>query len=201
MYRVKGDEELYLIELKVYPEPSNWHAYTLYVDGERPIYRDKRPILFFHPKHAGKALAESNCGAMKIKTRPRTDVRVHDFYQSLRDLENPRKKTTNGGMLLDCLILLDDYCHDTMDIQKKWKTWMPPQPPSEEKPKYKTKLLPEWIPDEYDVYRKIFAAFDYFMFSTKIDPHFHEVGYGRIELVKAMKYLIGDIVTKAVYIP
>lgn len=77
---------------------------------------------------------------------------------------------------------------------------MPPQLPSDEEPKYKIKLLPEWIPDEYDFYRKIFVAFDYFMFNTKIDPHFEEVGYGRMELVRAMKYLIGDIATKAVFI-
>jgi len=200
MYRVKGDEELYLIELKVYPESSNVHIFTLYIGNDRPIYRGKSPILFFHPKHAKKALEESTCGASKIKTLPRKVECVYNFYQAFQDLENPRKKKTTGGELLNCLILLNDYCYDTIDIMKKRKQWITPPTPSKEKSEYMVKFLPEWIPEEYDFFRKIFAAFDYFMFDTKIDPHFQEVGYGRMELVKAMKYLIGDIVTRAVYV-
>jgi len=202
MYKVKGNEELELIELKIYPDSSNLHVYTLYIYGDdsRPIYRNKSPILFFQPKNVEKALAESNCGASKIKTLPKKVVGTYDFYQAFRDLGNPRKKYTTGATLLNCLILLDDYCHDTMDIKKKWKTWMPPQPISNEEPRYMIKLQPEWIPNEYDFYRKIFAAFDYFMFSTEIDPYFQEAGYGRMELVRAMKYLIGDIVTRAIYV-
>ena len=200
MYRIKGNEELNLVELRIHPESSNSHIYMLYVDGERPIYHNKSAILFFDPKNAGKALANSNCGASKIKNVPRKVECVYDFVQSFRDLENPRKNHTRHAKLLNCLILLSDYCHDTMDIRKKWNTWMPPQPVSNEESKYKIKLLPEWIPDEYDFFRKLFAAFDYFMFSTKIDPHFQEVGYGRMELVRAMKYVIGDIATTAVYV-
>jgi len=214
MYSVQGDEELYIIEIKTYSSESNFHLYTLYIENERPIYCDNKMIFFFDIACAERALIHSNCGAAIIKSIPKEKDCTFDFYEVLHILEDINEKFVYNAELLDCLNLMEDYCFDTMDFwtdeHKERQPFAQEILSSQEKlmssdndkePEYMVPISPqESIKDEYDFFRKIFAAARYFFTETEIDRHFQEVGYDRIELIKAMKYLIGDIATSAVFI-
>jgi hypothetical protein len=210
MYTVQGNEELYIHELKIYPIESHIHVYTLYVGGERPVYYNNSMILFFDVNCAGKALLCSNCGAALIKSVPKDKSFTFDFYEVLQTLSNPSEEHVRNSMLLDCLNLMEDYCFDTMDfwtdehkthVSQTEKNIKKIQPGTGNEPVYMTPISPlESIKDGFDFFRKIFSAARYFFTETDIDQHFRDVDYDRKELVKAMKYVIGDVATSAIFI-
>jgi hypothetical protein len=208
MYQVIGNEELYIIEIGIGQCLTDKHIYTLYVDGERPIYHNEHPIFFFNINDAEKALDMANCGARKLCTIPKQLDSIYDYYLILQMLEDTSQKNTPDAMLLDCLNLLEDYCFDTMDV------WTDLKKEHDQRAKttsryelnpneivYKVPIVPtDDIKDEYDFFRKIFSAARYFFTDTDIDQHFINEGYGRDELVKAIKYLIGHIVISSIYV-
>lgn len=208
MYTVQGDEKLYILEIKTYPSKSNFHLYTLYIGNERPIYYDNKIIFFFNVDCTEKALLHANCGAETIKSVPQDEICVFDFYEVLQILQNPTERYVKNSMLLDCLNLMEDYCFDTMDfwtdehkahISQAEENYKKIEP--EDEPVYMQPISPqESIKDEFDFFRKIFAAARYFFTEKDINHHFQKIDYDRIELVKAMKYLIGDIAMSATYI-
>jgi len=208
MYSVQGNEELYIIEVKTYSSDSNFHVYSLYIGNERPIYHNNKMVFFFDIACAERALMCSNCGATAIRSIPKEKNYTFDFYEVLRILENVDEKFVCSSELLNCLNLMEDYCFDTMDFwtdehkkQNLSVQEMVKQPDNDEEPKYMVPISPqESIKDEYDFLQKIFAAARHFFTDTDIDRHFQEAGYDRIELLKAMKYLIGEVATSAVFV-
>ncbi|MDR2643840.1 MAG: hypothetical protein LBC74_13740 [Planctomycetaceae bacterium] len=206
MYQVTGNEMLHIIELKIYPETTNTHIYTLYVGDERPIYYNNNPILFFDLANAGKALNNSNCGSRSILEIPDDVYCVFDYYSVIKLLENSNIKSVVNAELLDCLNLLTDYCFDTMDFwtdSKKEKDFLADKThklnPDEIVYKVPVSFNTD-IKQEYDFVKKVFAAAFYFTTETNIDQFFINENYERCELVKAIKFLIGHIATSVVII-
>jgi hypothetical protein len=208
MYQITGNETLYIIELKIYPNTNNVHLYTLYVGDERPIYHNSNPILFFDLVNTKKALNISNCGSQKILAIPDDVYCVFDYYSVIKLLENSTIKNVNDAELLDCLNLLTDYCFDTMDFWTESKKERDrksdlnqKQYSDEDEIQYMAPVSFETdIKEEYDFVKKIFSAAFYFTTSTDIEQYFLNTGYKRCELVHAIKFLIGHIATSAVYV-
>jgi hypothetical protein len=203
MYKISGEETISIIELKIYPDDSNLHVYSLYVDAERPAYRNKCPIIFFDLSNTKRAINFANCGAETLKNVSDKLI-VFDFYRVLRDLENPRKKKTQDSQLLNCLNLIEDYCIDTMNIWKKSSKSKKIAKQQNNKInntiQYKIPVDLDSIPVEYDFFRKIFAATFYFFNNRDIDQHFIEQGYDRNELIKSIKMIIGMVMLSAFYV-
>jgi hypothetical protein len=201
MYKISGEETVFIIELKIYPDNSNFHVYSLYVGAERPIYRNKCPIIFFDLNNTRKAINSANCGAERLKYVS-DELIIFDFYRVIKDLENPRKKKTTDSQLLNCLNLIEDYCFDTMDIGSSTNqaTTKKKEFAIDDITQYKTPISPSSIPLKYDFFRKIFVATFYFFNHKDIDKHFNEQGYGREELIKSIKIIIGTIAVSAFYI-
>jgi hypothetical protein len=203
MYKISGDETIFIIELKIYPDNSNWHIYSLYVGAERPAYRNKCPIIFFDLNNTRKAINSANCGAERLK-KVSDELIIFDFYRVIKDLENPRKKKTTDSQLLNCLNLIEDYCFDTMDIgnisNQSKTTSKKKEFTIENTTQYKTPISSNSIPLKYDFFRKIFAATFYFFNHKDIDKHFHEQEYGREKLIESIKIVIGTIAVSAFYI-
>jgi hypothetical protein len=209
MYQVIGNENLNIIEICIGQHHDHGqHIYMLYIEGERPIYFDNRPIFFFRTDLdiIEKALNLSNCGANKITVVLEEIYYEYDFINLLQSLENSALKYTPDSRIVNCLNILMDYCFDTMDF------WTEEKRTREEQRKLKQMQHPNEIQymepvsfntdikQEYDFVKKIFSAAFYFATATDIDQHFVNEGYDRSKLIQAIKYLVGHIVMSAVYV-
>jgi hypothetical protein len=207
MYQVTGNENLNIIEICI-DQYHKQRIYTLYIEDERPIYFDNRPIFFFRTDLdvIEKALNLSNCGASKITVVLDDIYCEYDFADLLQSLENSALKYTPDSKIVSCLNILMDYCFDTMDFWTEEKKTREEQRKAKQKQhsdeiQYMTPVsFNTDIKQEYDFVKKIFSAAFYFATATDIDKHFADEGYDRNKLIQAIKYLVGHIVTSAVYI-
>ena len=204
MYEIVGNENLEIAAFQFSPYESRLSMCTLYVDGERPIYYNNSMIFFFSIENAPRALSLSNCGAKQIKEIPDKIDYCFDFGTVIRILEDFSISSVSDAMMLDCLDMLGDYCFDTMDFwtpEKKERDKIQKNRPPSDTEEYMVPI--DWntdIRDDCDFVRQILSASAHFLAYKEIEPHFLEKEYNRKDLVVTMKYLIGDIVTSAMYV-
>ena len=195
MYIPNGSETLYITELTLGNRDSRAGFLFLNLDGERPVYRDRRIILFSDVQDAGKALRCSNCGAGILTRVPDEIENEIDFALALEDLaESIReagKPIQNAGNFLDCLQFLMDIYFDTIHPAAA-------QPAAKTAPgNLKTPVSPEEIPDRF--YRILFCASQFFMFETNLQAFSDETGIEATDLRDAFKYALGDLMTNAYF--
>lgn len=195
MYIPNGSETLYITELTFGNRDSRAGFLFLNLDGERPVYRDRRIILFSDVQDAEKALRCSNCGAGILTRVPDEIENEIDFALALEDLaESIReagKPIQNAGNFLDCLQFLMDIYFDTIHPAAA-------QPAANTVPgDLKTPVSPEEIPDRF--YRILFCASQFFMFETNLQVFPDETCFEATDLLDAFKYALGDLMTNAYF--
>lgn len=195
MYIPNGSETLYITELTFGNRDSRVGFLFLNLDGERPVYRDRRIILFSDVQDAEKALRCSNCGAGILTRVPGEIENEIDFALALEDLtESIReagKPIQNAGNFLDCLQFLMDIYFDTVHPAAA-------QPAANTAPgDLKTPVSPEEIPDRF--YRILFCASQFFMFETNLQVFPDETCFEATDLLDAFKYALGDLMTNAYF--
>lgn len=196
MYIPNGSETLYITELTFGNRDSRAGFLFLNLDGERPVYRDRRIILFSDVQDAEKALRCSNCGAGILTRVPDEIENEIDFALALEDLaESIReagKPIQNAGNFLDCLQFLMDIYFDTIHPAAA-------QPAANTAPgDLKTPVSPEEIPDRF--YRILFCASQFLMFETNLQVFPDETCFEATDLLDAFKYALGDLMTNAYFL-
>jgi hypothetical protein len=112
-HRPHEHEELALIALRVTPYHEGYQFYTLLAvggDNERPLTVDGSIIFFTDPKAASKAL-ELDASMASLGPAPKHLESVCDIAEALY-LVNSQDADPHG-MLLDCLLMLDDLVRAT----------------------------------------------------------------------------------------
>jgi hypothetical protein len=89
---------LYLVGFRIDPDIETPQMYTIYVDDDRPILCDNRPILFSRPELAQTALIRSNCGASMLGPAPSELYTVFDIANALYSI-NERDKDDCSDLL------------------------------------------------------------------------------------------------------
>lgn len=197
MYLPDGSETLYITEILLGNGNSRIAFLFLNLDGERPVYRNRRIILFSDVQDAEKALRSSNCGA-GILTRVPDEIEneidfalaLEDLNQSLREAGKPIE---NPGNFLDCLQFLMDIYFDLIHPTAS------PKPTGSATPgKLKVPLSPEEIPNLF--YRVLFCASRFFMFETDLQEFTLETGWEASDLLDALKFALGDLLFNAYFL-
>ncbi|MGL6193577.1 MAG: hypothetical protein ACRC2T_02005 [Thermoguttaceae bacterium] len=174
MYKIIGNEDTEIIGLRVLQDVDAPLAYTIYVAEERPIFFDKRLIIFFDLNNADKALRKANCGAERLSVPSVFEQHVvFDYFRSINTLSEKGCKNINYSTFVSCLNFLEDIYFSTMPKRKR-------------------------ICDPF--FKKIFSASFYFFDNDEIDPFFIQEGYDRKELVDAIEHVIGKTLLTAKYI-
>ena len=196
MYLPNGSETLYITEFLIGNVDSRIGFLFLNLDGERPVYRDRRIVLFSDVQDAEKALQCSNCGAGILTRVPEEIENEIDFSLALEDLtqsiRQAGKPIENPGNFLDCLQFLVDIYFDTIH-----PTSLPQQTGSAASGELKIPISPEEIPDRF--YRILFCASQFFMFETNLQTFSDETGIEATDLRDAFKYALGDLMTNAYF--
>ena len=197
MYTPDGSETLYITELLIGNMDSQIRFLFLNLDGTRPVYRDRKIILFFDVRNAEKALRYSDCGAGILTCIPKEIENKVDFALALGDLTAITYGTEsvigNAGNFLDCLQLLMDIYFDTIHASSIIQPLDTPTPK-----KLKVSVSPEEISNRF--YRILFCAANFFMFNVDMQQFVHETGYAAEDVLSAFKYALGDLMTDAFFL-
>ena len=97
---------LYLIGFRIEPDIFEPQLYTIYVDGDRPILLEGRPIVFTKPELASVALNKSDCGASNFGSAPSDLYTVFDITKAIY-LLNTMDEVTDSELLDFFNVLLD----------------------------------------------------------------------------------------------
>ena len=108
MQPISGSEKLYLVGFRIDPEQTDPQVYTVYVDDERPILRERRPLLS-RPDLASRALRESDCGAASLGPAPQsyTQFLTLPTPKPLQQLNQETRRLY--GELLNCINAIFDF--------------------------------------------------------------------------------------------
>jgi len=112
-HRPPGHEELALIALRATPQHEGPQLYTLLAvggDNERPLTADGSLIFFRSPEQAESAL-QLDASMSQLGPAPHEMESLCDVAQALYLVNS--QDTDANGVLLDCLLILDDLVRAT----------------------------------------------------------------------------------------
>jgi hypothetical protein len=109
MDNTSEQHSLYLVGFRIDADRVEPQVFTVYIEGERPIFRDGQPILFTQPTLAPAALAISNCGASAYGAAPTELNCVFDLPSAIYVLAEENEAP--DGETLDCINILLDFAN------------------------------------------------------------------------------------------
>ena len=84
------------------------------MNDNRPIHRDRKPVVFTSPSLAQVALDVTDCGAREGRLAPKEVYAIYDFADAVTDLQ--MGGVVEDSELLNCCNLLLDFCN-SLDLQ------------------------------------------------------------------------------------
>jgi hypothetical protein len=108
-----GGHRLYLVGFRIEPDIFDPHMYTIYVDDDRPILSEGRPILFPRFDLAAIALSKSDCGASMIGPAPSELYAVFDIAAAIYTLNEKDEESSNE--VLNVLNIILDFVNCTKE--------------------------------------------------------------------------------------
>lgn len=100
-------KELFLIGFRIEPDIFDPQIYTIYINDDRPILFQNRPILFASPGLSQSALEKSDCGAVRFGPAPTEVFAVFDITQAMQSLAE--MECESRGEIVDLVNAMLDF--------------------------------------------------------------------------------------------